>query len=72
MLFIWTSGKILIRKNKKQKESIAKEKSWLVDIKDAKGNTEANSLKQEAELINQKGIYDISLQNPSKKYDLVS
>ena len=43
-----------------QKEAIAKEKSWLEEIKNAKGNTEANSLKQ-TERINQTGIFDFGL-----------
>jgi len=42
------------------KAAIAKEKAWLEEIKDAKGNTEANSLKQ-AERINQSGIINLSL-----------
>ncbi len=42
------------------KAAIAKEKAWLEEIKDAKGNTEANSLKQ-AKRINQNGIINISL-----------
>jgi len=40
--------------------AIAKEKSWLEEIKDAKGNTEANSLKQAAQ-INEFGVYDFGL-----------
>jgi E3 ubiquitin-protein ligase RNF213 len=41
--------------------SIAKEKSWLEEIKDSKGNTEANSLKQ-ATRINETGIFYIGLE----------
>jgi hypothetical protein len=42
------------------KNAIAKEKSWLEEIKDSKGNTEANSLKQ-AVKINDYGVYELGL-----------
>ena len=42
------------------KDALAKEKSWLEDIKNAKGNTEVNSLKQ-ADCINKSGIYHFGL-----------
>ena len=42
-------------------KSISKEKSWLEEIKDSKGNTEANSLKQ-AIRINETGIFDFGLE----------
>lgn len=42
-------------------DAIAKEKSWLQDVKDQKGNTEANSLKK-AKDINDHGIYEFELQ----------
>ena len=48
----------------KHKDAIAKEKTWLEDIKDSKGNTEANSLKQ-ASRINKTGIFDFGLKSDS-------
>ena len=45
-------------------DAIAKEKSWLEEIKDSKGNTEANSLKQAAR-INKTGIFDFGLKSDS-------
>jgi hypothetical protein len=42
------------------KNAIAKEKSWLEEIKDSKGNTEANSLKQ-AVKISDYGVYEFGL-----------
>ncbi len=49
--------------------AIAKEKSWLEEIKDAKGNTEANSLKQAAQ-INEFGVYDFGLDDKLSKETL--
>ena len=42
------------------KSIIAKEKSWLEDVKHSKGNTEASTLKQGTR-INHRGIYEVSL-----------
>jgi len=51
--------------------SISKEKSWLEEIKDSKGNTEANSLKQ-AIRINQTGIFDFGLEHYDMKHENLS
>lgn len=42
------------------KNAIAREKSWLEEVKDSKGNTEVNSLKQ-AVKINNYGVYEFGL-----------
>ncbi|CAF0824304.1 unnamed protein product, partial [Brachionus calyciflorus] len=50
-------------------DAIAKERAWLEDIKDSKGNTEANSLKQ-AKRINEFGIFDFGLTTNVKKENI--
>ena len=52
-------------------DAIAKEKSWLEEIKDSKGNTEANSLKQAAR-INKTGIFDFGLKSDSNGQSTVT